>query len=131
MAGKFVVQRGDKKSSLTAPDQSQEHSIQFLKEDSGAKGLCGQQESKEVIELSKPEILRSIDEFECVCFSASTPNESLEHTESSVAEQKKIIKHLNALSDLVKEGTLVIPFSETSSELITVDTGEVMDPRYC
>ena len=54
MAGTFVVQRGDKKSSLMSPDQSQEHSIQFLKDDSGAKGLYGQQESKEVIELSKP-----------------------------------------------------------------------------
>jgi len=73
MAGKFVMQRGDKKSSLVALDKSQEHSIQFLKEDSGAKGLYGQQESKEVIELSKPEVLRAIDEFECACFSASTP----------------------------------------------------------
>ena len=80
MAGKFVVQRGDKKSSLMALDQSQEHSIQFLKVDSGAKGLYGQQESKEVIELSKPEVLRAIDEFECACFSASTPNESLEQS---------------------------------------------------
>ena len=63
-----------------ALDQSQEHSIQFLKVDSGAKGLYGQQESKEVIELSKPEVLRAIDEFECACFSASTPNESLEQS---------------------------------------------------
>ena len=128
MAGKFVVQRGDKKSSLMTLDQSQEHSIQFLKEDTGAKGLYGQQESKEVIDLYKPEVLRAIDEFECACFSASTPNESLEHPESSVAEQKKFIKHLNALCDLVKEGTVVNPFIETSSELITLDTGEVMDP---
>ena len=59
MAGKFVVQRGDKKSSLMSLDHSQEHSIQFLKEDSGAKGLYGQQESKEVIELSKPEVQRA------------------------------------------------------------------------
>ena len=58
MAVKFIVQRCDKKSSL---DQSQEHSIHFLKEDSGAKGLYGQQESKQVIELSKPEVLRAID----------------------------------------------------------------------
>ena len=128
MAGKFVVQRGDKKSSLMALDQSQEHSIQFLKEDSGAKGLYGQQESKEVIELSKPEILRAVDEFECACVSASTVNESLEHPESSVAEQKTFIKYLIALSDLVKKGTVVNPFNETSSKLITVDTGEVMDP---
>ena len=81
MAGTFVVQRGDKKSSLMSLDQSQEHSIQFLKEDSGAKGLYGQQESKEVIELSKLEVLRAIDEFEYVCFFASTTNESLEHPE--------------------------------------------------
>ena len=74
MAGKFVVQRDDKKSSLMTLDQSQEHSIRFLKEDIGAKGLYGQQESKEVIELSKPEVQRVIGEFECACFSASTPN---------------------------------------------------------
>ena len=86
MAEKFGVQRGDKKSSLVALDQSQEHSIQFLKEDSGAKGLYGQQESKEVIELSKPEVLRVIDEFECACFSASTPNKRLEHPESSASK---------------------------------------------
>ena len=73
MAGKYVVQRSDKKSSLMALDQSQDHSIQFLKEDSGAKGLYGQQESKEVTKLSKPEVQRAIDEFECACFSALTP----------------------------------------------------------
>ena len=28
----------------------------------------------------------------------------------------------------MKEGTVVNPFNETSSELITLDTGEVMDP---
>ena len=109
-------------------DQSHEHSIQFLKEDSGAKGLYEQQECKEVIELSKHEVLRAIDELECACFSESTPNETLEHPESSVADQKKFIKHLNALCDLVKEGTVVNPLNETSSELITLDTGEVMDP---
>ena len=59
MAGGFVVQRGDKKSSLMSRFHSQEHSIQ--------------QESKEVIELSKPEVLRAIGEIECACFFASTP----------------------------------------------------------
>ena len=52
----------------------------------------------------------------------------MEHPESSVAEHKKFIKHLNVLCDLVKEATVVNPFNETSSELITLDTGEVMDP---
>lgn len=53
MEGTFVVQRGDKTFSLMGLDQSQEHSITFLKEENGAKGLYGQQEEKEVIELSK------------------------------------------------------------------------------
>ena len=111
-----------------ALDQSQEHSIKFLKEDSGARGLYGQQEEKEVIELSKPEVLRTIDEFERACFSTSSNKDILEHPESSAAEQNKFLSHLKALCDLVKEGTIVNPFKETGPELITLDTGEVMDP---
>ena len=48
MKGKFVVQRGDKKIALMALDQSQEHSIKFLQEDSGSKGLYAKQEEKEI-----------------------------------------------------------------------------------
>ena len=110
MAGKFGVQRDDKKSSLMALDQSQELCIQFLKEDSGAKGLYGQQESKEVIELFKPEVLRAIDEFECACFSASTPNESLEHPtigKNMLTEfvTDRIQKASKPLSDVIKNPT--------------------------
>ena len=65
MEGKFVVQRSNKKYSVMV-HQSHEHSITFLKEDSGAKGLYGQPEQTEVIELSKPEVLRVINEFETV-----------------------------------------------------------------
>ena len=57
--GKCVVQRSDKRFSLMALDQSQEQSIKFLKEDSGTKSLYGKQEEKQVIELSKPEVLRA------------------------------------------------------------------------
>ena len=77
--GKFVVQHSEKKFSLMALDQSQEHSIKFLKEDSGTKGLYGQQEEKEVIELSKPAVLRVIEEFENVSLSTSNKEVSLEH----------------------------------------------------
>ena len=79
MEGKFVVQRSRKKFSLMALDQSQEHSIKFLKEDSGAKGSYGQQEEKEVIELSKAEVLRLKDEFESACFLASDKQVNIEH----------------------------------------------------
>ena len=127
MEGKFVVQRSDKKFSLMALDQSQEHSIKFLKDNSEAKGLYGQPEAKEVIALSKPEVLRVIDEFENAVLSASNKEVNLEHPESSVAEQNNFLKDLKALLNLVKEGTVVNPFKETGPELVTLDTGEVMD----
>ena len=82
MEGKFVVQCSDKKFSqeVLALDQSQEHSIKFLKEDSGPKGLYGQPEEKEVIELSKPEVLRVIDEFESSNLSVSKKGINIEHS---------------------------------------------------
>ena len=64
MEEKCVRQRSSKKYAVMALDHSQEHSIKFLKKDSGAKGLYGQPEQTEVIELSKPEVLRVINEFE-------------------------------------------------------------------
>lgn len=100
-----------------------------MKEDSGAKGLYGQQEEKEMIELSKPEVLRIIDEFEDACFSTSRSKDNLEHPESSVADQKRFLKDLKSLCDLVKEGRVVNPFKEIGSDLITLDTGEIMDPE--
>ncbi len=92
MNGKFVVQRSDKKFSLMALDQSQEHSIKFLKEDSGTKGLYGKQEEKEVIGLSKPEVLRVIDEYEHACFSTQHTEDNMEHPETSTAEQNTFLE---------------------------------------
>ena len=93
-----------------ALDQSQEHSIKFLRENSEAKGLYGQPEEKEVIALSKPAVLRVIDEFENAGLSASNKEVNLEHPESSVAEQNNFLKDLKALLYLVKEGKVVNPF---------------------
>ena len=128
MEGKFVVQRSNKKFSLMALDQSQELSIKFLKENSEAKGLYGQPQEKEVIALSKPEVLRVTDEFKNAVLSPSNKEVNLEHPESSAAEQNNILKDLRALLYLVKEGTVVNPFKETGPKLVTLDTGEVMDP---
>ncbi len=47
MEGNFVVQCYDKTLSMMALDQSHEHSIKFLKEDSGAKGLYGHGQQQE------------------------------------------------------------------------------------
>ncbi|KAK3872055.1 hypothetical protein Pcinc_022845 [Petrolisthes cinctipes] len=128
MEGKFVVQCSERKFSLMALDQSQEHSIKFLKEDSGPKGLYGQPEEMEIIELSKSEVLRVIDKFENASLSASNKYINLEHPEPSAAEQNKFLTYLKALLYLVKEETVVNPFKETGPEFVTLNTGEVMDP---
>ena len=110
-----------------ALDQSQEHSIKLLKEDSGAKGLYGQQEEKEIIELSRPEVLRVIHEFE-QAIHLSTDKDSIEHPESASAEQRKFLKDLNSMLSLVEEGKVINPYKEIK-ELITLTTGEIMDPE--
>jgi len=73
-------------------------------------------------------VLRVISEFESVLNPELNTKDSLEHPESSAAEQNKFLKHLKAMCDLANEGTVVNPFRETGPELITLDTEEVMDP---
>ncbi len=48
----------------------------------------------------------------------------------TAAGPNKFLKHLKAMCDLVSEGKVVIPFRETCRPgLMTLDTGEVMDPE--
>ena len=62
--GLFVIQRGRHKFSLMAMDQNQEHNIKFMKQDGGCKGLYGQQDEHDMIEISRPGLLSAIKEFE-------------------------------------------------------------------
>jgi len=84
---RFMVQRSEKNFSLMGLDQSQLHSIKPRRGDSGSKGLYGQAEDKVVIELSRAEVLRVIDEFEYAS-THTTQLESIEHPESSTSEQQ-------------------------------------------
>lgn len=72
-------------------------------------------------------MLRVTAEFEDACFSPSSKNKPLEHPESSAAEQKRFLYHLNKLCSLAKEDQIINPFKEVGTDLITLDTGEVID----
>jgi hypothetical protein len=98
------------KISLMELDESQQHSIEFLKEDSRTKGLYGQQEEKEIIELSKPEVMRDMGEFKNASLSVLKKDVSLEYPESSVAKHKKFLNYPKALHSRVKERTVVNPY---------------------
>ena len=89
MDGKFVVQRRNKKFSLMSLDQSQADSVKLLKDTAGAKGLYGQQDENEVIELLKPELLRVMEEFENARLQSTNKSANTHHPESSSAEQQK------------------------------------------
>ena len=82
-----------------------------------------------MIELSKPEILRVIEKFETATLNGLKADINFEHQESSIAEQRKFLLDLRTLLNLVEEEIVVNPYKETGSDLVTLDTGEVMDPE--
>ncbi len=72
-------------------------------------------------------MLRTIEEFQRESFVASEKTNS-DHPDSSAAEQKKFLLHLKNLLCVVEEGRAVNLYKEIGPELVTLDTGEVMDP---
>ena len=98
--------------------KSYEHSIKFLKEDSGAKWLCGQREEQETTELSKPEVLKAMGEFENACLHLK-PRTVYSIANPQLLTRRKILNHLEALCNLVNEGMILNPFKETGTELST------------
>ena len=124
----FVVERSEMKFNLMGLVQSQEHSIQMLKEDGGPKGLYYQVEEKMVIELSRAEVIRVVEALEDGTAHIN-PETNQKHPESSTSEQQKLLSQVSSLLELVEEPIIVDPYLETETELITLDTSEYMDPE--
>ena len=80
--------------------------------------------------ISKSEVLRLIEEYESV---SSLDNidekETVEHPEGSVSEQTKFLNQIQALLEVVQKKIAVNPFEDTESQLVTLDTGECLDPE--
>ena len=127
--GHFVVQRSNTKFSSMGLDQSQEHSIKMLKEDCGTKGLYDQPDEKLLIELSRPEVIRIIEEFEVESSMTTSQQVTAEHPDSSIAKQNEFLSSLQSLINVVKDDTILNPYNENSSHLRTLDTGEYVDPE--
>ena len=122
--GLFVLQRSSTKFAMMALDQSQEHSVKHLKDGGTTKGLkIGE---KEVIEISRPEIQRCIDEFQDNMHAAD--GNSTSHPDSTGVRQNAFIKDLNAMLQLVSDGKVANPMDVEEKELIALDTREIMDP---
>lgn len=76
----------------------------------------------------RTEVLRAIEEFEYAS-THTTQSESTEHPESSVSEQQRFLSQHGSLLELVDQGTVISPYGETGNHLVTLDTGEYMDPE--
>ena len=129
MEGLFGVQRSHSKFSMMALDQSHEHSVKLAKEDGGNRGLYYDPEEKEMIEVSRSEVLRVIHEFENAMGEGLDSTIS-EHPESSAFAQKKLIKHLNDMVKAVDDGLISNPYLEDDeNEFVSITTGEIFDPE--
>lgn len=126
--GLFSIQRGNAKFSLMASDQNMEHCIQFLKGEGGSKGLYGNQEERDLAEISRPLLLEAIKKFEKEEIGIDSDIKIHEHPECTIAQQEKFKKDLAALISLVEDDKVLNPFCELSGDLVTIDAGEVVDP---
>ena len=105
-----------------------EHCIQFLKGEGGSKGLYGNQEQRDLAKISRPLLLEAIKKFEKEEIGIDSDIKIQEHPECTNAQQEKFKKDLTALISLVEDDKVLNPFCELSGDLVTIDTGEVMDP---
>ena len=76
-------------------DQNQEHVIKLLKSEGGSKGLYGNPEEKDMVEISRPIILEALNYFENREILGKITKKCFPHPESSVSEQAKFIKDLD------------------------------------
>ena len=58
--GLFCIQGGSTEFSLMAMDQNIEHFIKFIKSAGGLRGLYGNQEERDIVEISRPVILNGL-----------------------------------------------------------------------
>ncbi|MES9882214.1 MAG: hypothetical protein ABW185_15180 [Sedimenticola sp.] len=123
MKGNFVVQRSEHKFSLIAKDQSHEQTNKVIKGHGGATGLFDDPSSLMNLMLSGPEMSRAIEQFEISAFPTHVSSKS--HHEEAHTYQVSFAKDVQSLIQVMKsKGN---PFSETSPNLIALDTQEVMD----
>ena len=80
------------------------------------------------MEISRPEILRLIHEFENA-LGDNNDEKMINHAEASIDAQNKFIKDVNAMVQAVDDKKVANPYLEQHSDLVTLITREIMDPE--
>ena len=91
--------------------------------------LYDQLYEKLAIELSRPEVIRIIEEFEGESVMKTFANDTIELPDSFKAQQNIFLNSLMQMINAAKDGIIPNPYEETGSYLRTLDTGEYMEPE--
>lgn len=122
MMGQFVVQRSTHKFSLIALDHCHEQLNKDMKGDGGTIGIMDNPSALRRWMLAGPELARVVGEFEEFMGESS---ESDEHHEQSPQRQKDFAQDVRSLVAAFEE--MGNPFQETSEDLLTLDTKDIMN----
>lgn len=116
--GAFVTQKSTRKFSAMAHDQVHEQLNAILKGDGGFIGITENAETLKRWTVSAPELTRIISEV-------TTSNaEPTNHHDSGTTNQTRFVMQVQSLVRTMNE--LGNPFTENSSELLTLDTKVIM-----
>jgi hypothetical protein len=122
-AGMFVVQKTEHVFSMIALDQNHEQENKDIKSEGGAVGLTENPAALRRWMISGPEIAEAIKEFEST-FLDSGPSDCRHH-EQAAHVQTSFSKDVFSLVSTNDE--MGNPFMEDSSDLLVLDTKDVMD----
>ena len=127
--GNFVVQKSQHKFSLIPKDQNHEQMIKTLKGSSGVSSLFDNPGTMDEHLMSLPGKLQALDEFESSVELLSDSNSSsfvFGHHEEGQSLQTRFSKDVKSLLSILRDKGNPFLFDDTCSDLITLDTREVM-----
>lgn len=120
--GFFVVQKTQHHFSKIALDQNHEQMNEVIKGDGGAVGLTENEAALKRWMVSGPEIARIVNEFEDCCSRDTTTSHV--HHDQKPSVQKLFVQDVKSLISVIDD--LGNPFCEKSSDLLVLDTKEMM-----
>ena len=123
LKGKFTVKKTTHSFSAMAVDQAHEQNNASVKGDGGAVGLTENPAALQRWMVSGPEMARVIGEFES--FTEERKRTDTRHHEQTKHAQKAFAKNVKALAAVIED--MGNPFSEKSSDLLVLDTRDLVD----
>ena len=117
-----MVQKTQHVFSLIALDHNHEQENDIIKGDGGAVGLTEKLTALKCWMVAGPEIAGVLKEFEST-FEVTKPCDKRHH-EQMPSVQKAFFKDVQALNSVLEE--MGNPFTEDSTQLIVLDTKEIM-----